>query len=34
MFLQWIAARSFAAVQQERARAGMRIGLISDSPSA
>ncbi len=30
MFLQWLAARSFAAVQQDARRQGMRIGLISD----
>jgi len=30
MFLQWLAARSFAAVQQTARDAGMRIGLISD----
>ena len=30
MFLQWIAARSFAAVQQSARDGGMRIGLISD----
>jgi 4-alpha-glucanotransferase len=30
MFLQWITARSFAAVQQTARQAGMRIGLISD----
>lgn len=30
MFLQWVAAHSFAAVQQTARAAGMRIGLISD----
>jgi 4-alpha-glucanotransferase len=30
IFLQWITARSFAAVQQTARAAGMRIGLISD----
>jgi 4-alpha-glucanotransferase len=30
MFLQWLAARSFAAVQQDARKQGMRIGLISD----
>ena len=30
MFLQWIAARSFSAVQQAARVAGMRIGLIAD----
>jgi 4-alpha-glucanotransferase len=30
MFLQWLAARSFAAVQQTAQEAGMRIGLMSD----
>jgi len=30
MFLQWLAARSFAAVQQDARHQGMRIGLISD----
>lgn len=30
MFLQWLAARSFAGVQQGARRQGMRIGLISD----
>ncbi|MGB9367884.1 MAG: 4-alpha-glucanotransferase [Xanthobacteraceae bacterium] len=30
MFLQWLAARSFAAVQQDARRQGMRIGLIAD----
>ena len=30
LFLQWIAARSFAAAQQAAKAAGMRIGLISD----
>jgi 4-alpha-glucanotransferase len=30
MFLQWLVARSFAAVQQDARRQGMRIGLISD----
>jgi 4-alpha-glucanotransferase len=30
MFLQWLAARSFAAVQKDARQQGMRIGLISD----
>ena len=30
IFLQWLAARSFARVQQDARDAGMRIGLISD----
>ncbi len=30
MFAQWLAAESFAAVQQAARRQGMRIGLISD----
>jgi 4-alpha-glucanotransferase len=30
MFLQWLSARSFAAVQQDARRQGMRIGLMSD----
>ncbi len=30
LFLQWIAARSFAAAQQAAKAAGMRIGLIDD----
>jgi len=30
LFLQWIAARSFARVQRDARDAGMRIGLISD----
>ena len=30
LFLQWLAARSFARVQQDARDAGMRIGLISD----
>ena len=30
LFLQWIAARSFAHVQQDARDAGMRIGLIAD----
>ena len=30
IFAQWIAARSFASVQQSAREAGMRIGLISD----
>jgi 4-alpha-glucanotransferase len=30
MFLQWVAARSFAEVQASARRAGMRIGLIAD----
>lgn len=30
VFLQWIAARSFAAAQHQARRNGMRIGLISD----
>src|SRR5205085_6335883 len=30
MFLQWLAARSFAAVHQDARHQGMRIGLISD----
>ena len=30
MFAQWIAARSFAGVQQAARDAGMRIGLVSD----
>jgi 4-alpha-glucanotransferase len=30
MFLQWLAARSFAAVQRDARQQGMRIGLISD----
>jgi 4-alpha-glucanotransferase len=30
MFLQWLAARSFSAVQDDARRNGMRIGLISD----
>lgn len=30
LFLQWLATRSFAAVQQDARRQGMRIGLISD----
>jgi len=30
MFLQWLAAESFAAAQNDARRSGMRIGLISD----
>jgi len=30
LFAQWLAARSFARVQQEARDAGMRVGLISD----
>jgi len=30
LFLQWMAARSFASVQRDARNAGMRIGLISD----